>query len=209
MRKIANLFLILLLAIVATFSITACVPNTNSNGNNGDTSANVTYEITVDANNLAVDTSRLSVCIYSMDGEMLSEKKLSRGKVFFEQKGDSYIATLSGLSEEISYSSVLLTENTKKATITLEKAKYNDFTQIFNFTFTVIVITDTPVADLDVQICDDKLCRPVSFENGNIADIELNTGIYDVKVYSNEGTEELYNTKYTVTSDNRFCIIKL
>lgn len=42
---------------------------------------------------------------------------------------------------------------------------------------------DMNIDDLDVQLCDDSMCRPVWFENGNIADLYINIGVYEVKVY--------------------------
>ena len=212
MKKIVSLCLILLISIVTIFCITAC--NSNSSGEGGDnpSDAKVSYEITVDASNVSVDTSEISVCLYSLDGTSVGEKKLSQNKTLFELNADSYVATLSGLSVEVSYSSVLLTKNSKKATIVLEETEYNEYSETYDFAFTVIVMAgDTDIDDLDVQVCDDSLCRPLRFENSNIAYLTISAGVYEVKVYmySDDGFDEIYHEDYTVTLDKRFCVIVL
>lgn len=207
MKKISSLCLILLLAIAAIFCIVACNPS-SEDGKEDPSGANDSYEITVDASKVKVGAKEISVCMYSLDGTSVGEKKLSRGKALFDLDADSYVATLSGLSEEVSYSSVLLTKDNKKATIVLEKSEYNEYTETNEFAFTVIVFAeDRNIDDLDVQLCDDSSCRPVEFEDGNIADIFLCIGEYEVKV--SNGANMLYHENYAVTLDRRFCVICL
>ena len=213
MKRIWSLCFILLLTIVIAFCATACGSNPNENGGEDDPSdTDGFYVIAVNTKNCSVDTNDITVCIYTLDGTLLGEKKLSKGKSIFEIEADDYIATLSGLSEEVSYSSVLLTKTNKKATIVLEKVKYNEYSEFNIFTFTVIVMAgNRNLDDLTVQICDDNACLFVKFEDGNVADLLLNCGKYEVKVYgpSAAGFDELYNEDYTVTSDKRFCVIVL
>ena len=208
-KKNESLFLMLLLAVAAVFCVTACGSNINNEGGKEDPlGTEASYEITVDTNSVSVDISDISVCLYSLGGTSVGEKKLSQGKTIFELEADSYVATLRGLSEEISYSSVLLTENNKKATVVLEKSEYNEYTETNEFAFTVIVfVEDGNIDDLDVQICNDELCRPVSFEDGNVADIYISTGEYEVKVYNDTG--EVYHENYIINPNKRFCVIRL
>lgn len=211
MKKIKSLCLILLFLIATIFCYTACNPN-DEGGNENPSDTKAPYEITVDASKVSVDINNISVCIYSLDGILVGEKKLFKGKTQFELDADNYVATLSGLPEEISYSSVFLTRSTKKSTIVLKGSVYNEYTGTNEFAFTVIVIAgDRNLADLDVQICDDSSCRSVKFENSNVAARSLSAGKYEVKVYfySDDGAEELYHEDYTVTLDKRFCVIVL
>ena len=213
MKKIENIFLVLLLAIATVFCVTACYSNPNGEAGKGNPSdTEISYEITVDTNRVSVDTSNLSVVIYSLDGTVVEEKKLSQGKTTFELETDSYVATLSGLTDEVSYSSVLLTQNNKNATIVLENSKYNEHSGTNEFAVTVIVFAeDRNIDDLDVQICNDELCRSVEFKDGNAADRFLGVGEYEVKiyVYTDNGADELYHENYAVTLDMRFCVIRL
>lgn len=211
MKKFGILCLILLLAIATAFCISACNPSSEG-GTEEPSGTKISYEITVDTSKVTVDVSGISVCIYSLDGTSVGEKNLSKGKTVFELEADGYVATLSGLSEEFSYSSVLLTKNTKKATIVLEDTEYNEYSQNYEFAFTVIVMAkDINLNDLFVQICDDSSCIPVDFENGNVADLFLTEGEYEVKVskYTGTGADELYHENYTVTLNRRFCVIRL
>lgn len=211
MKKIGNLCFILLFAITAIFCVTACDSTPNDDGVQEEPSdTKISYEITVDTNGVAVDANEISVCVYSLSGDLVGEKKLSHGKTLFELDGDSYVATLSGLSDKVSYSSVLLTDNAKKGTIVLEKARYDAYREVNSFAFTVIVMAgDRSIDDLDVQFCDEQSCKPVWFEDGNIADIFLSRGEYEVKVYwyTGEDLEELYHDNYTLNPDKRFFVI--
>lgn len=213
MKRFRGLYLILLLAITTIFCLTACISDPNDeSGNEEPAETKIMYEISVDASEVSVDSSEISVCVYSLDGAWLAEKKLSQGKTVFELDSDSYVATLGGLPEDVSYSSVMLTKNDKKATIVLEESKYNEYSESHEFAFTIIVLTeDKNVDDLDVQVCDDQSCRIGMFDNSNITDIYLNTGEYEIKVclFSDDGMEELYHENYTVTLDKRFYIINL
>lgn len=213
MKKLGSLCLIFLLALAIVISVTAC--GSNSDGGDGKTDpsgAKVSYEITVNTAKVDVDAGKISVCLYSLDGTFVGEKKLSQGKTIFELNADSYVATLSGLSDDVSFSSVLLTKSSKKATITLDNSQYDEFSETNSFAVTVIVKAgNMDIDDLDVQICDDELCRLVKFENGNVADLFLSVGKYEVKVglYSNEGYKDLYHEDYTLILDKRFCVIAL
>ena len=211
MKKIGSLCLIWLLAITAIFCVTACGSNPNDEDGEVDPSGtDASYEITVDASNVSVDTSEISVCIYSLNGVLVGEKKLSQGKTLFELDVDSYVATLSGLSEKVSYSSVLLTKSTKKATIVLEETEFDEHSKAYAFAFTVIVMAgDMDLDALDVQLCDDSSCRPVEFDDGNVADLYIGTGEYEVKVFSGGSLDALYHEDCTVTLDKRFCVIVL
>ena len=218
MKKLGRLSLILLLAIATIFCVTACDSDSIEDDNNqmdlsDKADTKVSYEISVDDTKVTVDTNDISVCLYTLDGTVVGEKKLSQGKTLFELNADSYIATLSGVTEEVSYSSVLLTKNSKKATITLEEASYDEYSETNKFAFTIVVVTDDrAIENLDVQICDDDLCRSARFGEGeNIADLFLGIGEYEVKVYaySDDGMEELYHENYTITSEKRFFVILL
>ena len=211
MKKIGRLFLILLISVVSIFCVTACNPSSNSEGGNEEPSNGKDYyEITVDASKVSVDTKKISVCIYSLDGTLVAEKKLSRGKAFFDLNADSYVATLSGLSQEVSYSSVLLTKSSKKATIVLENTEYNEYSEVYEFVFTVFALPGKiELHDLDVQVCDDSLCRSVWFEGGNTVNLKITAGKYEIKVgvYTDDGFDDLYKKNYTITLDKRFCIV--
>ena len=211
MKRITGLCLILLLAITTVLCVTACGPNPN--GGKDDTPGKiVSYEISVDTGKVSVDTGAISVCVYSLDGTLVGEKKLSQSKTLFELNADNYVATLSGLSGEVSYSSVLLTKTTKKATIVVEKAKLDESLDEYTFAFTVIVLAgNVKLDDLEVQLCDDTLCKSMWFDNGNAADIYVGAGDYIVKVYvySGNGQNQLYQQDYTVTLERRFCILVL
>ncbi|MCH5151302.1 MAG: hypothetical protein J1F65_01435 [Clostridiales bacterium] len=211
MKKIRNLCLILLLSIVTIFCVTACNPNSNGDGG-GDNPSNrkVSFEITVDASKVSVDASAISVCVYSLDGTLVVEKKLSRSKALFELDADSYVATLSGLSDEVSYSSVLLTKSSKKATIVLENTEYDKNSEAYEFVFTVFALPgEIKLDDLDVQVCDDSMCKTVWFEDGNTVNLNIKAGKYLIKVgvYTDDGLNELYKKDYTITLDRRFCIV--
>lgn len=211
MKKIGSLCLILLFSIVSIFCVTACNPTSNGEGGADDPSnTKVSYEITVDASKVSVDTSEISVCIYSLDGASVGEKKLSQGKSLFELNSDSYVTTLSGLSDEVSYSSVLLTKSSKKATIVLENTEYNEYSDAYEFVFTVFALPGKiKLDDLDVQVCDDASCRSVWFEDGNTFNLKITAGKYEIKVgvYTDDGFDDLYKKDYTITLDKRFCIV--
>ena len=209
MKKIVSL-IVFMLAMASVFGVIACG---STNGGGGGTQTRVTYEVAVDAKNATIDTDGVSVCIYSTKGTAVEQSALSQGKAVFELPMGRYVATLSGLSEEVSYSSALLTENNNKATITLDKSDYDEFADPerspFTFAFTVILlVSDVDIDNLFVQVCDDNACIPVWFEDGNIADVYLNVGNYYVKahMYADEDNE-LYHEDYTVTLDKRFCVI--
>lgn len=212
MKKIGSLFFILLLAVVTVFCVAACGSEPSDNGGKEDpTDSKASYEITVDASGVSVDAGDISVCVYSLDGTLVGEKRLSQGKTLFELKTGSYVATLGGVAEEVSFSSILLTKDLRKVKIVLENSEYDDYAGKNQFAVTVIVIADDrSVERLNVQICDERLCSPVPFENGNVADVFLGSGEYEVKVLPSDGSlEDLYHEKCTVTSEKRFCVIVL
>ena len=192
------------------FCVTACDPNSNGECGANPSDAKVSYEITVDASKVSVDTNKISVCIYSLDGTLVGEKKISKGKTMFELNDDDYVATLSGLSDKVTFSSVLLTKSTKKATIVLEDTEYNVYSETYEFAFTVIALPgEIKLDNLDVQVCDDSLCRPVWFEDGNTVNLKITAGKYEIKVgvYTDDGFDDLYKKDYTITLDKRFCIV--
>ncbi|MCH5162156.1 MAG: hypothetical protein J1G38_01545 [Clostridiales bacterium] len=212
MKKIKRLFLIVAFAAMGALCMTACA--STPNGDKKPTSVTDSiYEISVDASKVSVDASDISVYIYSSDGMTeLAKKKLSQGKAQFELDDGSYVATLGGLPQEVSYSSVLLTKNGRKAKVTLETSKYDRFSEEYSFAFTIIMFPgDRDVGELDVQVCDDSVCRFALFTDGNVADVSLNVGDYVVKVgiYTDDGLEELYHENCTVTLDRRFCVVAL
>lgn len=67
--------------IKAVFCFTECNPSSNSEGGNEQPSNGKDYyEITLDASKVSVDTNKISVGIYSLDGTLVGEKKISKGK---------------------------------------------------------------------------------------------------------------------------------
>ena len=197
MKKLINLCLILLLTLTAVLALSAC-----SNGK-------VSYEITVDTKGLTQDTSNIKVCVYALDGSAVGEAQLTDGKACFELEADSYVATLSGLDETVSFSSALLTKNKKKATITLKNSDYDEFAEAYSFTFTVILCNgERRLDDLSALICDYFACRDVIFENGNVVDITLSCGECSVEVFDADKAE-IYNEAFTLDLDARFYVIVL
>ena len=203
MKIIRNLCLILLLVLLSTFCLTAC--------DNGSEQA-VTYEITVNTNKVSVDTSEIKVCLYALDGEIVKEEKLDNGKAKFELDADSYVATVSGLDETVSFSSVLLTKNSRRATITLENSDYDEFEDSYSYAFTVIVLNGAyKLSDLSAQICDlDLTCILISFEkdNDNVVDGITNGGECSVEIFD-ANNKEIYTETFTVDLDARFYIVRL
>lgn len=204
-----NKFLIPILAAIAAFCVAACGADPNKGEEKDDAQvAAGTYIVSVDTTKVAVEADNIGVCLYALDGTLVKEKKLSKGKAEFEVESDSYVATLSGVAENLSFSSVMLTESNRKATVVLNDSEYDEYSQTNIFTFTLILISeDWQIDELSVQICNDESCRPFDFTDGNVADVPLGCGEYDIKV--SVGTVELFNESYTVTADNRFYVIQV
>ena len=200
MKKFTNLCLIMLIALATVFCITAC-------SGNGKT---VNYEITVNTKNVSVDTNKIKVCVYSLDGKVVKEANLTSGKAKFELQADSYVATLSGLDEKVSFSSVLLTKNSRKATIALGNSDYDEFEDSYSYAFTVIVLNgDYKLSDLSAQICDlDMTCIMEYFDKSNVVDGTTNGGECSVEIFDKDN-QEIYNETFTVHLDRRFHIVQL
>ena len=202
MKRYRNICLILLLVFATVLCMTAC-------DSTGDEQT-VTYEITVNSKNVSVDTSKIKVCVYALDGEVVKEEELTNGKAKFELEADSYVATISGLDEKVSFSSVLLTKNSRKTTITLDNSTYDDFEDNYSYVFTVIVLSgDYKLSELSAQICDlDLTCINIFFKNDNVADGITNGGECSVEIFDADN-QEIYNETFTVHLDRRFHIVQL
>ena len=201
MKRLTNLCLIILLILTAVFCMTAC---------NGDGEQTVTYEITVETNGVSVDMSAIKVRMYPLDGSEGSfDAQLIDGKAKFELQADSYVATVSGLDEKVSFSSLLLTKNSRKATITVSNSKYDDLMDYYSYSFTVILQSgDYKLSEVSAQICDlDLMCIDEDFEQGNVVDFITNGGECSIEVFVNN--IEKYNETFTVDLDMRFHIVRL
>ena len=118
MKKFTNLCFVLLLSFAVGFGMTAC--------GSSDVQTE-TYEITVNAKSVSVNMKDIKVCLYASDGTAVKQANLKADKAQFKLSADNYVVTLSGLDETVSFSSVLLTKDSKKATIVLEDSNYDDF----------------------------------------------------------------------------------
>lgn len=197
--QIAWILVLALCMITTALMLVAC-----------DSGQTVTYEITVNTKSVSVDTSAIKVCLFALDGTAVKEANLTNGKAKFELQADSYIATLSGLDEKVSFSSVLLTKDSKKATITLSNSTYDEFEDNYNYAFTVIVLNgDYKLSDLSAQICDlDMTCIMESFDKGNVVDGITNGGQCSVEIFDKDN-QEIYNETFTIDLDMRFYIVQL
>ncbi|MCH5165057.1 MAG: hypothetical protein J1G01_01485 [Clostridiales bacterium] len=209
MKGIKKTFIFSVLVLLVVFSMTACNPNSNSGGKHSGDTADV-YVISVDTKNVTVDTSGIKVCIYALNGSGGSlEAQLTGGKATFALDADDYIATLIGLDETVSFSSVLLTKTDRKATITLSDSEFDDLTDTYSFAFTVVMLSgEKKLDEISAQICDDSMCIPIWFSQSNVIDIRIHKGQYSVEVHDSD-FHEIYNEKCIVTSDTRFYVIQL
>lgn len=200
MKKIINICLILLLALTTVFAVAAC------DNLQGDA---ITYEISVDASGVSVDMSNVKVRIYELDGTMVGESPLSDGKAEFRFEGDTFVATLSGLDEKVSFSSVLLTKDKTKVTITLENSDYDEYDEVYRYAFTVIMLNgERKLDELSALICDYFACRDVTFDKGNVVDLSLSGGECSVEVFDADKVE-IYNQTFDLDLDVRFHVIEL
>lgn len=230
MKRFRILCLVLgLLSVLSVFSLTACgdtpdIPNDNTGETNGDNDGDkegesnggkdeipesaVEYKITVDASDVEVELAKIGVCLYTLDGTLVTEKKLSGSVAKFQVEEDIYVASLSGLTEEYTFSSVLLKDE-REATIVLEESKYNEAMDISSFKFTLFVIPSEGVEldSLFLQVCSD-LCRPAAIDENGVASITLTEcGEYEIKVEENEVL--IFHEFYTITLDKRFYVVHL
>lgn len=199
MKKLTILCLIVLLTLATVLCMTAC--------NIGTT---VTYEISVDTKNVSVDVSAIKVCLYAMDGTAVKETGLTNGKAKFQLKAGSYVATVSGLDETVSFSSVMLTRNSRKATITVSNSDCDEFDEFYSYAFTIIVLSGSyKLSELTAQICDlDLMCVGEDFANGNVVDFVTNGGECSVEIFDRDN-QEIFKETFTVDLDMRFYIIRL
>ena len=198
MKKLVCLTLILLLAVATVLGMAAC-----------DDGKPKTYEISVDMQSTSADTSNLKVRVYALDGTLLEEASLTDNKVQFELVADSYVATLAGLSEQESYSSILLTKKNRQATITVSESEYDEYiVEDYCFAFTVIMLGAKNVDELLTNVCNDVMCRGVGFFGSNVADVTISRGKYDVDVYD-ANNREIYHKSFTLDLDKRFYVIEL
>lgn len=198
MKKFVCSTLILLLAVATVLGMAAC-----------DDGKPKTYEISVDTQNVSVDTSNLKVCVYALDGTQVEESSLTDGKVEFKLVADNYVATLAGLSENESYSSILLTKKDREATITVSESEYDPYiTEDYVFAFTVIVLGAKNLEELSVNVCNNDACRGVGVGKSNVADVVINRAWYEIYVENANMKRIFYNT-FTLDLDVRFYIIQL
>lgn len=210
MNGIKKTFIFSVISLVVALSMTACKSEQNGDGNSGGGDNASVYEVSVDAKNVSVEVSDIKVCIYALDGSEGSlEAALTNGKATFALSAGNYVATLSGLSETVSFSSVLLTETNKKANITLRNSDYDADADAYKFTYSVMMFPgEKKLDELSIQLCDDNMCMLEYFGNSNVMDVSVHCGEYSVEIYDSD-FKEIYNDNCSVTPDTRFYLIQL
>ena len=211
MKKFTTLCLILLLAFAIVFGMTAC--------DDGDSEQATFFEITVDTANVSVDTSQIKVCLYPLDGTgSVLESQPTGGVARFRLQADSYVATVSGLDEKVSFSSVLITHNSEKAKITLSNSKYDDLMDLYSYKFTVIMQNgDYKLGDISAQFCDQYMCsEKLNFVDSLAVDVTVGSASGDeceVKAFyataERPDDNPLFYEKFSLDLDKRFYVIRL
>lgn len=208
MKRFKILCLMLaMLSALSVFCLTACGET--------DDDKPVEYEITVDASDVEVDLANVSVCLYGLDGTLVQKQELTGSSAKFQVKKDTYVATLSGVTEDYSFPSVLLKDK-NAATIEIEEATISyetdfetmDEIEISSFEFTLFVVPSEGI-ELDsvfLQVCSEA-CRPVTLDESWSGSVNINSGEYHIEFYVDN--EAVFSEYYTVTLDARFYIIHL
>lgn len=134
--------------------------------------------------------------------ETAAEKELSNGKAEFELEAGDYTATLTGVPEGYSFTSVTLTEEKRSAEIKLENAIKPEV-----YTYTVTVVCEDSLTGIRVEILKGgENVAEKELSNGK-AEFELEAGDYTVTL---TGIPEGYRyEEQTLTAEKRSAEIRI